>query len=173
MPWDRIHGGVCFRMSDLKLLAPVFLDEVLMGGILSRVTPESTTDLVPKALANSHLCNQGWWQMPRCVTKWSGRREGFVTDGFLDIWGLSSSELGERWARPWTGADVVLTARAGSEVRGPCLWASCCCSAGGLARQHRRPEVWWGNCGTVTARRWETQPGIWEGRNHFWAIGLF
>lgn len=96
---------------------------------------------------------------------------GSVTDGFLDIWVLSSSKLWKRWASPWTGADVGLIARTGSEVPG-CLWGSCCCAVGGLARQH-----WWFReaivCGTITTTRWETWPGIWEGRNHFGAVGLF
>ena len=37
--------------------------------LLGKVTREKASSLAPKAVANPHLCNQGQWQMPRCVLK--------------------------------------------------------------------------------------------------------
>ena len=129
-----MHGGVRLRMSDRKLVAPWTLDWVRMGwGRVSSRSPVSSTPSVQEALVHFYLCNQGRWQMPCSVVKWIWRREGFAADGFLDIWGLSSSQLWKRWATPWSGADVGLIARTGSEVLGWCPWGSCGSSAGGLA----------------------------------------
>lgn len=139
---DRMHGSVCFRVFDLKPVAPLFLDRVSMGrGAES--SPRSPMR-VPQLRFTRLL------SVPTCVTTdsgrccgllWSWRREGFVTDGFLDFWGLSSSKLWKRWARPRTGTDVGLIAGTESEVLGWCLWGSCGCSAWGLHRQPGLPEV--------------------------------
>lgn len=147
---DRIHGGVWFRMSDVKLAAPL---------LLGKVTREKASYLAQKAVANPHLCNQGQWQMPRCVLKWSWRRQGFVTDGFL-LSGACPALSFENDGLDPEHVHVVLTARTGSEGLGWCVRGSCCHSAGRLALQHWLPEVWWGLCVWLSNKPWGRKPSL-------------
>jgi hypothetical protein len=79
-----------------------------MSLVLSKVMDESSIPTVQKARDSGRCCGLLWREV--------GGGRLFITDGFLDIWGLSSSKLWKRWARPWTGADTGLFARTGSEV---------------------------------------------------------
>lgn len=81
---DRVHEGVCFRMSDVKLVVPLFLDKVSVGGVLSKVACERSTPSVQKALANSHLRNQGRWVGDAVVCFEVKLEEG----GFCNRWFL-------------------------------------------------------------------------------------
>lgn len=89
MPPDRVHEGVCFRMSDVKLVAPLFLDKVSVGGVPSKVACERSTPSVQKALANSRLRNQGPGTVGDAVVCFEVKLEegGFCNRWFLGYLG--------------------------------------------------------------------------------------
>ena len=147
---ERVHGGVWFKMSDVEPVAPQLLDEV---------TREKASSSAQKAVANPHLWNQGQWRMPRCVLKWSWRREGFVTDGFLLSGACPALSLENDGLDP---EQVRVESCCQDRKWGPgwCARGSCCRPAGRLALQHWLPEVWWGRCVWFRNKPWAGKPSL-------------